>query len=293
MNTKKTVLIVDDTETNIDLLLELLTDDYDIVVALNGPSALEIASEEKIDLILLDIMMPEMNGFEVCTLLKMKENTKDIPIIFLTAKNDEDTIEKAYEVGGVDYISKPFKPRELLVRIKTQIRLSGLLEHLEYIASYDVMTGIYNRRKFFSEAEKMFEKSGENLYAVMIDIDKFKAINDTYSHSIGDEVIKLVTAAISQHLLGDGLLGRIGGEEFAIVCRNSSKEKIIENVEVIRSLIEKLEVVTSDNSSVTFTISEGIAQSSPSVNTLDLLLKAADKALYEAKGSGRNKVIFR
>jgi len=293
MNTKKTVLIVDDTETNIDLLLELLTDDYDIVVALNGPSALEIASEEKIDLILLDIMMPEMNGFEVCTLLKMKENTKDIPIIFLTAKNDEDTIEKAYEVGGVDYISKPFKPRELLVRIKTQIRLSGLLEHLEYIASYDVMTGIYNRRKFFSEAEKMFEKSGENLYAVMIDIDKFKAINDTYSHSIGDEVIKLVTATISQHLLGDGLLGRIGGEEFAIVCRNSSKEKIIENVEVIRSLIEKLEVVTSDNSSVTFTISEGIAQSSPSVNTLDLLLKAADKALYEAKGSGRNKVIFR
>jgi len=290
---KKTILIVDDTETNIDILLELLGDEYDVLVALNGENALEIVEDDKIDLILLDIMMPEMDGYEVCSILKSKPDTKDIPIVFITAKTDEDSIEKAYAVGGIDYVTKPFKPRELLARVKTQIKLKDVMEHLEYMASYDEMTGVYNRRKFFSLANEKFANKQDNFYAVMIDIDKFKNINDSHGHSVGDKVIKSVTKAISEKIDDDVIFGRIGGEEFALVYLSDSKERVVNEIEEIREDIAKLEVFTDDNSLVQFTISEGISKCNTDSRSLDDVLKEADVALYEAKGSGRNRVIFR
>jgi len=293
MQEKKTILIVDDTETNIDILLDLLDDKYDVLVALSGESALEIVEKEKIDLILLDIMMPIMDGYAVCSLLKENDNSKDIPVIFITAKTDEDSIEKAYEVGGFDYVTKPFKPRELLARIKTQLKLKELMNHLEFIASYDEMTGIYNRRKFFSLAIEHFNKSKKDLCAVMMDIDKFKMVNDTYGHGVGDEVIKLVTKTISENLLECSIFGRIGGEEFAAICHSEDSDDIFKKIENIREKIENLQVITDDGSVVKFTISNGIANATDETKTLDELLKEADIALYEAKGSGRNKVIFR
>ncbi len=292
-HSKKTILIVDDTETNIDILLELLSDDYDILVALDGQSALEILQQERVDLILLDIMMPEMDGYEVCRILKTQAKTKDIAVVFITAKIDENSIERAYEVGGSDYITKPFKPRELIVRIKTQLKLKELIEHLEYIASHDEMTGIYNRRKFFELATESFNKSKNNLYAVMIDIDKFKEVNDTYGHPIGDKVIKLVTTTISRHINEDTVFGRIGGEEFALVCYARTKDEILHKIEFIRDGIEHLEVVTDDAKVVKFTISEGISRATKDTASLDAVLKEADIALYQAKDSGRNRVIFR
>ncbi|MEA1891961.1 MAG: diguanylate cyclase [Campylobacterota bacterium] len=293
MKYNKTILIVDDIEANIDILLKLLGDEYDILVALNGDSALEILESEQVDLILLDIMMPQMNGYEVCSILKSKENLKSIPIIFITAKTDEDSIEKAYEVGGSDYITKPFKPRELMARIKTQLKLKDVICHLEFIASHDEMTGIYNRRKFFSLSQECFSKNKKDLCAVMIDIDKFKIVNDTYGHAIGDEVIKLVTQTINQNIFDDAIFGRIGGEEFAIVCYSSDPEAIIKNIDSTRQKIENLEVKADDGAIVKFTISNGIAKVTDKTLSLDELLKEADTALYEAKGSGRNRVIFR
>jgi len=290
---RQTILLVDDTETNIDILLELLGDEYDVMVALSGQGALEIVKDDKIDLILLDIMMPEMDGYEVCQILKNDNSTKDIPVIFITAKTDEDSIEKAYEVGGVDYVTKPFKPRELIVRVKTHIKLKNLIENLEYMASYDEMTGIYNRRKFFSLATKKFEESKKDLYAVMMDIDKFKNINDTYGHPIGDKVIKLVTKIIGESVQSDSIFGRIGGEEFAIICSASSKEYVINSMESIRDNISKASVLTDNNEVVKFTISNGISKVTDETSSVDNFLKEADIALYEAKGSGRNKVIFR
>ncbi len=144
----KTILAVDDTVANLDILIELLNS-YDIVDATSGEDALEIVEEENIDLILLDIMMPEMDGFEVCAKLKENPATKDIPIIFITAKTDEDSIEKAYELGGSDYVSKPFKPKELLARVKIQFELQNLQNELKLLASTDSMTKLYNRRLFF------------------------------------------------------------------------------------------------------------------------------------------------
>ena len=293
MKTKSTILIVDDTDTNIDVLLELLGEQYDVLVAVDGKSALDIASKEDIDLILLDIMMPEMDGYEVCETLQKSEETQNVPVLFITAKTDEDSIEKAYDVGGSDYIAKPFKPRELLARIKTQLTLRELINHLDFIATHDEMTGIYNRRQFFNLATQRFGESKDNLYAVMIDIDKFKEVNDKYGHSIGDKVIKIVTQTISKNILEDTIFGRIGGEEFALICNADSNDTLVKNIELIRVEIEKLEVMSDDKAIVKFTISEGISKAKMKTNTLDELLKEADIALYEAKGSGRNRVIFR
>jgi len=290
---KHTVLIVDDTKSNIDILLELLGQEYDILVSLDGENALNIIENESIDLILLDIMMPEMDGYEVCRILKGQANTEDIPIIFITAKTDEDSIEMAYEVGGIDYVTKPFKPRELTARVKTQLKLMDTLHHLDRMASYDEMTGIYNRRKFFELAMEQFETIKKRLFVVMIDIDKFKNINDMYGHPFGDKVIKIITKTISKYLNEDAIFGRIGGEEFAILCSLESKELIIALIEKIRFEFEKLDILTESNEIVKCTISEGIAERTENINSLDTLLKEADIALYRAKGEGRNRVVFR
>ncbi len=127
----------------------------------------------------------------------------------------------------------------------------------------------------------------------MIDIDKFKKVNDTYGHSIGDDVIKIVAKTIKENVLSESIFGRIGGEEFAILCTRDSKEEVHQNIELIREKIENLEVITADKKIVKFTISEGIAECVADTKSLDELLKEADIALYEAKDSGRNRVIFR
>ena len=131
MNMMKKILAIDDTDTNIEILLNLLSDDYDVMAALDGKSALELAIDEKPDLILLDIMMPEMDGYEVCEILKNTQSTAHIPVVFITSKTDSESIEKAYEVGGADYVTKPFMPRELLARVKNQIELKTLIDTLE------------------------------------------------------------------------------------------------------------------------------------------------------------------
>jgi diguanylate cyclase (GGDEF)-like protein len=164
---------------------------------------------------------------------------------------------------------------------------------LDYIASYDSMTGVYNRRKFFEIASGKFSNSKDDLYAVMIDIDKFKNINDTYGHDTGDKVIKIIAQTMSAFVSKESIFGRIGGEEFAILCNESSEDKILQRIESLREMVEKTEIVLDDGTIVKCTISNGIAKVDEDTNTLDSLLKSADIALYEAKGSGRNRVVFR
>jgi len=284
-----TILIVDDTETNIDILLGLLGN-YDVAVATDGKTALNIIKNDDIDLVLLDIMMPEMDGYDVC--LELKKYKQSIPVIFITARTDEDSIEKAYDVGGDDYITKPFKPRELMARVKTQLKIKELIYNLEYIASYDQMTGIYNRRKFFQLANEKFDNY-DDLYAVMIDIDKFKLVNDNYGHAIGDEVIKKVAKTIDDFLSTNSIFGRLGGEEFAIVTSTLTYAEVEKKIEQVRQKIQDLEVLSDSGDIIKFTISEGVAKKTKQTQNLDELLKEADKALYDAKGHGRNRVVFR
>ncbi len=292
MVSRSTILAVDDTVTNLDILLELLCD-YDIIEATSGAEVLEIVATEKIDLILLDIMMPGMDGYAVCRRLKEDEKTKDIPIIFITAKTDEDAIEKAYDEGGVDYVTKPFKPKELFARVKIQLEHQEMIAKLEFLASHDPMTGIYNRRKFFELAKRKFTQDAENLYAAMIDIDKFKNINDTYGHSVGDQVIKAVTRVIAENIDADSIFGRLGGEEFAVLCRHSDQGCVVERLDLLRKKVEELEIIIENGELVSCTISEGVAKVDSTTRSLDELLQRADEMLYKAKGSGRNKTIFR
>lgn len=289
----KKILVVDDTKINVNILVELLGDIYDVVVALDGFSALNILENEKVDLVLLDIMMPEIDGFEVAKKIQNNSELKDIPIIFITAKTDEQSIEEAYEIGGIDYITKPFKPRELLAKLSREFKLQDTIRHLEYISSHDQMTGILNRRKFFELGEELFRYNSNTLYAVMIDIDKFKNINDSYGHYMGDKVIKCVASTIQQQLSEGSIFGRLGGEEFAILFDLPMFEDIEKDIESLRKQIELQSLFTDENKEVKFTISQGVARKTDDTKILDQLLKQADDALYEAKGMGRNKVILR
>ncbi len=285
------ILAVDDTKANLDILLNILND-FDVIPTTSGQKAIEIARGEKIALILLDIVMPGMDGYEVCKILKLDPLTKDIPIVFITANTDDESIGAAYDVGGSDYISKPIKRKEVLARVKTQLNLRKNILDLEFLASHDMMTGIYNRRKFFELAIPLFESGDGKLFAAMIDIDNFKSINDRYGHDTGDSAIKLVTKTIFEQLPAHAVLGRMGGEEFAVVCGKCQKDEIVSLFEQIKNEVAKLEIVSKEEI-IKFTISIGISAQEESVKNLDELLKNADEALYGAKESGRNRVILR
>jgi len=292
MSEQYTILLVDDTEQNIDILVGLLQD-YDLLVALDGASAIEIVQDERVDLILLDIMMPELDGFETCERIKKMEKGKDIPIIFITAKTDEESIESAYDAGGLDYVTKPFKPKELIARVKTQLKLKQLIDHLEHLSSRDAMTGIYNRRKFFEMAETAFQLDQPQVCAMMLDIDKFKSINDKHGHPVGDLVIKDVTQTIGRALPESAIFGRLGGEEFAVFWKYTSWNEACDLIETLRIAVSQQTVTTFTGEQLSLTISGGLAAYSAKQQSLQDLLKDADEALYQAKGSGRNKSIFR
>jgi len=288
---KPTILVVDDTVENLDILVELLSD-YDVRDVLDTQAALQVLEEEQVDLILLDIMMPDVDGFEFCSQLQQDEKTRDIPIIFITAMTDEASIEKAYDIGGKDYVTKPFKPKELLARVRMQLDLRAMIDDLEFIAFHDTLTGVFNRRKFFETAARKFGESDADLFAVMVDIDRFKQINDSHGHAVGDQVIQAVARAFASALKPDSVFGRLGGEEFALLCNHADRESVLSQVESMRRKIEQLRVDADDGEQVGFTVSSGIACKHDDMRGIDCLLKAADTALYCAKREGRNRTIF-
>ncbi len=297
-----TILLVDDTETNIDILVELLSDKYDILVTLDGQGALDILNEDTVDLILLDIMMPVMNGYEVCRKLKANEKTKNIPVIFITAKTDEDSIEKAYDEGGIDYVTKPFRPRELLARVKTVIKLQQLISNLEQtqkelklLASTDPMTNLYNRRYFSKVSEHILDlakRDKTSLCVIMLDIDKFKNINDTYGHKVGDEVIIDLANRLNDKTRNSDIVCRFGGEEFVILLPDTTINGAFIIAEKIREEVENYEIDLEYGRYLKYTISIGVSEviHDEDVN-IEATIHRADEALYKAKNSGRNKTI--
>jgi len=292
----KKILIVDDTVTNLDILGELL-EQYDVIDAINGSDALEIIEEEKVDLILLDIMMPEMDGYEVCEILKGNLQTRDIPIIFITAKTDENSIEKAYDMGGADYVTKPFKPKELLAKVKRELQLQDLQNELKLLASTDPMTKLYNRRYFSKISEHALDlakREKNDISTIMLDIDKFKNVNDTYGHKVGDDVIIKLAEILQKYQRKSDIVCRYGGEEFVILLPNTNINgaKIVSNN--IRALVEQNIILLDNKEKLKFTISLGVSQiDTQNELNIEPSLKRADDALYEAKETGRNKVCIR
>jgi diguanylate cyclase (GGDEF)-like protein len=299
MPSRPALLIVDDTETNIDILVELLGDMYEIVVALEGKSALEIVQDQTIDLILLDIMMPGMDGYEVCRRVKGNAKTQTIPIIFITAKTDEESIEQAYDAGGIDYVTKPFKPKELFARIRTQLQLKHLIDDLElsqkrlkHLAETDPMTGLWNRRYFTSTSATLWtlaKRERSDLSAIMIDIDRFKKVNDTYGHKAGDDVIVSLAHILKKSVRESDLACRFGGEEFLLLLPGTPLEGARIIGEKIRRNVETLGIELDGGDTVHFTVSLGISQADTLHDlNIEATIHRADEALYTSKNAGRN-----
>lgn len=304
------ILIVDDIPVNIQLQKTYLSSlGFRTVIAHNGLEALEKVDKEQPDLILLDVMMPKMNGFETCKALKKRKETRYIPVILVTALNELEDKIKGLEAGADDFITKPFNKLELLARVKSLLRIKHLHDELQEkvhqleeaqqklkeLAITDGMTGLFNYRHFKEQLYHEFlrsERHKSNISLVMMDIDYFKHYNDTNGHVAGDEVLRTIAYLIRQNVRQIDLPVRYGGEEFALMLVDVEKNAAMRVAEKIRTIIEKQNFkneAAQPNGKVT--ISSGIASYPEEATQPDELIKLADQRLYKAKAQGRNRVV--
>jgi diguanylate cyclase (GGDEF)-like protein len=294
---KPLVLIVDDQVSNVKLLAAILGDDYRIRVATTGFDALQLVDKApQPDLILLDIMMPDMDGYEVCRRLKGNPATQNIPVIFVTALSSESDEEIGLDLGAIDYITKPLSAPIVRARVRNHALLKRKADLLESLAHIDSLTNIANRRRLDHALQlewRRCQRAGASLALLMIDIDSFKAYNDHYGHGLGDVCLTKVAAALAAGLQRPAdIVARFGGEEFAVLLPEADiaaaalmGERLRENIAALRiphAPAQQHEHVT---------ISVGCAAVLPGelLKPQDLL-DAADKNLYAAKSAGRNRV---
>ncbi|MCF7984287.1 MAG: diguanylate cyclase [Thiohalocapsa sp.] len=285
------LLVVDDNQSNLDILLRLL-DAYDVMVAPDGLEAIEILRREAPDVILLDIVMPGMDGYEVCRQIKSHPKWRDIPILFITAKTDEASLLRAYDVGGSDYVTKPFRSRELLARVRTQVEYRRAMEKLRLMAVTDDLTKTHNRRAFFHSATRLFEQArttGGPLAALMLDIDHFKRINDLYGHATGDEALRRFSRTVAGQLEPKHLFGRLGGEEFAVLAPHCSEAEADALGERICAAVSQIRLEPPADE-LDLSVSIGVSHILEGSENFDDLLRIADRRLFEAKRNGRNRV---
>jgi diguanylate cyclase (GGDEF)-like protein len=291
---KNTLLIVDDENVNLKVLSHILGDEYTIYTAKNGINAIEKAKEYKPDLILLDIVMPEMDGYQTLSTIRADEEIKKIPVIFITGLDSVEDEEKGLSLDAADYITTPFSAAVVKLRVQHQIRIINQLRAIERLSLIDQLTNIPNRRCFDQHLQMewkqaMREKTPISL--LMLDIDDFKNVNDTYGHQQGDIVLQMVAQTFPQAFRRPiDFAARWGGEEFIALLPNTHMEGAMEIAEKIRADIEKKETPCSEGI-IKITISIGVNSLVPSQNSsLNVFISKADKALYAAKEAGKNKV---
>lgn len=297
MTTKQTILIVDDAPENIRILSELLKAEYTVRAATNGEKALCIAaSDNPPDLILLDIVMPGMDGYEVCRNLKSDSQTKNIPVIFITARESEQDEVKGFEAGAVDYVTKPFNPVVVKARVNTHAELKKYRDYLENTSYSDGLTGISNRRHFNEYYETVWNlaaRESSPISLIMIDIDFFKQYNDHYGHQLGDDCLIKIAQKLSESVKRKvDLVVRYGGEEFVCILPKTPIEDAVNIAEALRKNVLSLQIPHAFSAAGEYvTVSLGVTTATPDKDTLpDSLIKAADEALYKSKESGRDRV---
>ncbi len=294
---KQRVLIVDDASENIRVLAQVLKSMCKISFATNGKEALDlVASGPPIDLVLLDIMMPELDGYEVCRRLKTSEKTKNIPIIFITAMAEEEDETRGLELGAVDYITKPFSKAIVKARVRTHLELKRHRDVLENLSSLDGLTGIPNRRRFDEFIETGWRtgiREASQLSMIMIDIDYFGAYNNSYNHLAGDDCLKRVAKTLAKGLhRPTDFAARYGGEEFSVVLPRTDLVGAVHMAEKMRKAVEDLRIIHEPSPvSDWVTISLGVASVTPfKEGTASFLIQGSDRVLFEAKRAGRNRV---
>ncbi|WP_022942127.1 diguanylate cyclase [Psychromonas hadalis] len=289
MADKALVLIVDDSPTNLQVLAACIKDNHRVKVATNGKQCLKIAqTEPHPDLILLDVEMPGMNGYEVCKHLKSSPKTEGIPIIFVTGLQGDDDEEKGLALGAVDYITKPIRPAIVIARVKTHVTLKLQHDKLNKMAFFDQLTGLYNRHYLIDMATKKVARAlrhNYDLWVLMIDIDHFKKVNDTYGHPMGDEILKEVSALLVLDNRSEDIAARFGGEEFVVMFDPCNKADAVLKA---RRILHKIAKLNPHNINVTVSI--GMAKLTAEDANFERLLKRADAALYHAKENGRNRI---
>ena len=292
---KPTILAVDDMTTTLLLLHDLLKDTYEVKIAKSGTKALEILeSPNDIDLILLDIEMPDINGYDVCKRIKNNETIKNIPIIFITGRTSQEDEEYGLNLGAIDYITKPFNKAIVKLRIKNYLDLKIKNDMLEKLSMYDGLTNIRNRRFFDETFEKTFseiKRDKKSLAVLMIDIDFFKPYNDNYGHGQGDETLRKVAKALEKTIKrASDFVARYGGEEFVILLKDINKDGVEAVANNLLNAIRELKIThefSKIENYVTVSIGVSYYNSSSDITKLELLLKA-DETLYSVKNSGRN-----
>ena len=291
------ILIVDDVPTNIHVLAEALRADHHIRVATNGPDALDVAKQlPQPDLILLDAMMPDMDGFEVCRRLKDAPETQHIPVVFVTAKEDAVSEERGLSLGALDYITKPFNLPIVRARVRNYLALKHKTDMLESMAHIDSLTNIPNRRRFNETLDVEWRRCLRTrlpLSLLMIDVDHFKAYNDHFGHGAGDICLTTIASTLAAELVRPGdMVTRYGGEEFAVILPETDTEGALQTAERLRtSVIVKgfSKAVDGENRPVTVSIGCATLLPQDDIDPIELI-DAADKKLYQAKAAGRNRV---
>ena len=312
---KANILIVDDHLHNLDLIIDVLADQgYYVRSATSGQDAIEAIQDDSPDLILLDIEMPGINGYDVCQSVKENPKTEDTPVIFISISDQVLDKVKAFSVGGADYITKPFQIEEMLARIQTHLSIRDLKKELaqrdqelrleiakrkeyeqllEKVTRTDNLTKVHNRRSFFELSEREIERAKHNklpLSVTLIDVDQFKNINDTHGYHVGDRVLFNLAKLCQSKIRDQDILARFGGEEFIILMPNTTIDEAEKTAERLRQVVFESFMATG-RINVLITISVGIAgfdgRGEPDLNRL---LDNADKALNLSKEAGGNKV---
>ena len=296
---KAKILIVDDDPLNRLVLEKTLANDHDIFLAESGEKALALIKSTEVDLIILDIVMPGLSGYEVLIQLKENPATHTIPVIFISANTSHDDEAKGFELGAMDYIAKPFSITIVRARVRNQLLIKQKTDLLERLASIDGLTEIPNRRYLDENLSREWRRSrraGTPLSVLLMDIDHFKLYNDCYGHRAGDDCLKRVAhALVSTCQRGGDFVARYGGEEFAAVLPDINEKEALLFANKLRNAINALNIphkasLNADH----ITISIGIATTEfGQVYAAHTLLEEADLGLYEAKGTGRNKIVAR
>ncbi|HEY9064439.1 MAG TPA: diguanylate cyclase [Burkholderiaceae bacterium] len=289
------LLVVDDQPVNIQALYRIFAPDHRVLMATSGAKALALCKDDPPDLILLDVVMPEMDGHEVCRQLQADEATRNIPVIFVTSHTHADEETEGLRLGAVDFIAKPVNPAVVRARVRTHLTLKRQSDLLRRMVFIDGLTGVANRRCFDERLDAEWRRAARAslpLALLMLDVDHFKRFNDRYGHQAGDHCLRQVASAISGGLRrGGDLVARYGGEEFACILPETDLEGALAVGAGIDQAVRALEIPHADSDvCATVTVSIGVAMGLPHRDGDPApLLALADTQLYRAKHTGRGR----
>jgi len=290
------LLVVDDQPINIQVMYQIFSADFQVFMATSGAQALALCKDNPPDLVLLDIVMPGMDGFEVCTRLKADETTRDIPVIFVTAYTDAIQETRGLSVGAVDFISKPVNPAVVRARVKTHITLKLQSDVMRRLVFLDGLTGVYNRRYFDQQFAMEMARSVRNqspLSLIMLDVDYFKRFNDYYGHQAGDDCLRQIATTLKEGLRRPAdLVARYGGEEFACILPETEfHDAMALAIELEQRIREKNIPHANSDAAAVVTISLGVSgRTGDTPGDASAFLAQADVQLYIAKNAGRARV---